>query len=117
MNNEKGSDKEMEILNKLADNIRTIRKFGVKRIGLFGSAVRGELKIERDIDILVEFEEEGEKFSNLMSLYFYLQDLLSKKIDLVTPESISPYLAPYILKEVKYIEVKSKPVYKNFRTC
>ena len=95
----------MEFLNKLADNIRTIRKFGVKRIGLFGSAVvRGELKIRGDIDILVEFEEEGEKFSNLMNLYFYLQDLLSKKVDLVTPESISPYLAPYILKEVKYIE-------------
>ncbi|HID19455.1 MAG TPA: nucleotidyltransferase [Methanophagales archaeon] len=97
----------MELLNKLADNIRTIRKFGVKRIGLFGSAVRGELKIESDIHILVEFEEEGEKFSNLMNLYFYLQDLLSKKIDLVTPESISPYLAPYILKEVKYIEEPS----------
>lgn len=107
MDNEKGSDKEMDILNKLADNIRTIRKFGVKRIGLFGSAVRGELKIGSDIDILVEFEEEGEKFSNLMNLYFYLQDLLSKKVDLVTPESISPYLAPYILKEVKYIEEPS----------
>lgn len=98
MNIEKGSDKEMEILNKLAENIRTIRKFGVKRIGLFGSAVRGELEIESDIDILVEFEEEGEKCSNLMNLYFYLQDLLSKKIDLVTPESISPYLAPYYSK-------------------
>ena len=117
MNNEKGSGKERDILNTLADNIRTIRKFGVKRIGLFGSVVRGELKIESDIDILVEFEEESEKFPNLMNLYFYLQDLLSGKVDLVTPESISPYLAPYILKEVKYIEVKSKSFYKNFRTC
>ncbi|KAF5438201.1 hypothetical protein C5S35_00190 [Candidatus Methanophagaceae archaeon] len=107
MNNEKGTGKEMEISNKLADNLRTIRKFGVKRIGLFGSAVRGEMEIESDIDILVEFEKEGENFSNLINLYFYLQDLLSKKIDLVTPESISPYLAPYILKEVKYIETPS----------
>jgi len=104
MNNEKGPGKRRDILNKLADNLRTIRRFGVKRIGLFGSAVRGEMKTESDIDILVEFEEGGEKFSNLINLYFYLQDLLSRKIDLVTPESISPYLAPYILKEVKYIE-------------
>lgn len=66
MNNEKGSGKKMDILNKLTDNIRTIRKFGVKRIGLFGSAVRGEMEIESDIDIIVEFEEEGEKFSNLI---------------------------------------------------
>jgi predicted nucleotidyltransferase len=107
MNNEKGSGKKRDILNKLADNIKTIRKFGVKRIGLFGSVVRGEMKIESDVDILVEFEEGGEKFANLINLYFYLQDLLSKKIDLVTPESISPYLAPYILKEVKYIETPS----------
>ena len=107
MNNEKGTGKEMEISNKLADNLRTIRKFGVKRIGLFGSAVRGEMEIESDIDILVEFEKEGENFSNLINLYFYLQDLLSRRIDLVTPESISPYLAPYILKEVKYIETPS----------
>jgi len=107
MINEKGSGKKRDILNKLAENIRTIRKFGVKRIGLFGSAVRGEMKIGSDIDILVEFEEGGEKFANLINLYFYLQDLLSKKIDLVTPESISPYLAPYILKEVKYIETPS----------
>jgi len=107
MNIEKGSGKKRDILNTLADNIKTIRKFGVKRIGLFGSAVRGEMKIESDVDILVEFEEGGENFSNLINLYFYLQDLLSKKIDLVTPESISPYLAPYILKEVKYIETPS----------
>jgi predicted nucleotidyltransferase len=107
MINEKGSGKKRDILNTLADNIRTIKKFGVKRIGLFGSAVRGELKIGSDIDILVEFEKESEKFSNLMNLYFYLQDLLSRKIDLVTPESISPYIAPYILKEVKYIEEPS----------
>ena len=97
----------MNVLNKLTDNIRTIKKFGVKRIGLFGSAVRGEMKIESDIDIFVEFEEGSEKFSNLINLYFYLQDLLNRKIELVTPESISPYLAPYILKEVKYIEEPS----------
>jgi hypothetical protein len=94
----------MDVLNKLTDNIKAIRKFGVKRIGLFGSAVRGEMKIESDIDILVEFEEGSEKFSNLINVYFYLQDLLNRKIELVTPESISPYLAPYILKEVKYVE-------------
>ncbi len=102
--NKKRSSKKREILDKLANNLRTMREFGVKRIGLFGSAVRGEIKIGSDIDIMVEFEEGDEKFSNLMNLYFYLQDLLGRKIDLVTPDSISPYLAPHILKEVKYIE-------------
>ena len=104
MDDVKNSSTKTDILEKLEDNITTIKKFGVKRIGLFGSAVRGELKDESDIDLIIEFEEECEKFSNLMNLYFYLQGLLNRKVDLVTSDSISPYLAPYILKEVKYIE-------------
>ncbi len=84
-----------------------MRKFGVKRIGLFGSIVRGDAKEGSDIDILVEFEEGNERFSNLMGLYFYLQDLLGREIDLVTRGSLSPYLAPFILREVEYIETAS----------
>ena len=104
MDDVKNLSTETDILEKLEDNITTIKKFGVKRIGLFGSAVRGELKDESDVDLMIEFEEECEKFSNLMNLYFYLRGLLNRKVDLVTSGSISPYLAPYILKEVKYVE-------------
>ncbi|TKY91391.1 MAG: nucleotidyltransferase [Candidatus Methanomarinus sp.] len=94
----------IDISSELEENIIIIKKFGVRRIGLFGSAVRGELTKESDVDLLVEFEEECENFFNLINLYFFLQNLLHRKIDLVTTDSISPYLAPYILKEVKYIE-------------
>ena len=93
-----------EIRNKLIKNIKTIKKYGVKRLGLFGSLARGEASNESDIDILVEFKKENENFNNLINLYFFLEDLFGRKIDLVTPESISPYIAPYILKEVEYIE-------------
>ncbi len=104
MNNEKLSVRKTEIINKLMKNGKIIRNFGVRRIGLFGSVVKGETKDESDIDIMVEFEEREEKYSNLINLYFFLQDLLGRKIDLVTPNSISPYLSSYILKEVEYIE-------------
>ncbi len=97
----------LEILNKLEGDLASIKGFGVKRIGLFGSAVRGDMKRKSDVDILVEFEEGNENFSNLVNLYFYLTSLLTRKIDLVTRESLSPYLAPYILDEVKYIETSS----------
>ena len=46
-----------EILKKLKENREKIRKFGVKRIGLFGSYIRNEQKKESDIDVLVEFEK------------------------------------------------------------
>ncbi|MCK5216821.1 MAG: nucleotidyltransferase family protein [Methanosarcinales archaeon] len=81
----------IDISSELEENIIIIKKFGVRRIGLFGSAVRGELTKESDVDLLVEFEEECENFSNLINLYFFLQNLLHRKIDLVTTDSISPY--------------------------
>lgn len=93
-----------DIISKLKKNIDAIKNFGVRKIGLFGSVAKEEANIESDIDILVEFDEGSEKFSNLINLYFFLQDLLDRKIDLVTSKSISPYIAPYILKEVEYIE-------------
>jgi hypothetical protein len=43
-------------------------------------------------------------FFQFNKFIFFLRNLLHRKIDLVTTDSISPYLAPYILKEVKYIE-------------
>ena len=93
-----------EIKKLLIKNKQNIRKFGVKTIGLFGSVIYSRQKTGSDIDILVEFEKENEKYKNLINLYFFLQDLFGRKIDLVTSNSISPYIAPYILKEVEYIE-------------
>lgn len=100
----KEDSRERDIANLLAKNLGAIKNFGVKKIGLFGSVVKGEAKGENDIDILVEFDDGSEKFGNLISLYFFLQDLLDRKTDLVISGNISPYLAPYILKEGDYIE-------------
>ncbi|MEW6069404.1 MAG: nucleotidyltransferase family protein [Candidatus Thermoplasmatota archaeon] len=108
MNDKNPITRKAEIINKLANNVGTIGKFGVRRIGLFGSVAKGEIKPGSDIDIIVEFEEGKENFKNLINLYFFLSDLLGSKIDLVTPESLSPYIAPYILKEVEYIEELSR---------
>ena len=41
-------------------------------------------------------------FENFINLAFFLEDLFGKKIDLVTPESISPYIRPYVEREVVY---------------
>ena len=104
---EKRQSGKKDVKVQIANNLSNMRKFGIKRIGLFGSVVRGDEKIDSDIDILVEFEKGHEKFTNLMELYFYLQDMLGRKIDLVTTGSLSVYLAPYILEEVEYIEAAS----------
>ncbi len=90
------------ILTKLEENTSTIKKFGVKRIGLFGSYLRKEQKPTSDIDILVEFEKGKVTFDNYMDLKFFLEDLFQCKVDLVMKDAIKPDLKPYILGSVKY---------------
>ena len=91
-----------EILKKIEESKDKIKKFGVRRIGLFGSYIRSEQKKESDIDVLVEFEKGKKTFDNYMELKFFLEDLFNCKVDLVILESIKPDLKPHILKSVKY---------------
>ena len=94
-----------EILKMIRENKGKIKEFGVKRIGIFGSFVKDTATEKSDIDIIVEFEEGKKNFENFINLAFFLEEILGRKIDLLTPESISPYIKPYIEKEVIYERV------------
>ena len=74
---------------------------GVRKLGIFGSFVRGEARADSDVDMLVEFEPAKKTFDNFMALSFLLEDLLQRRVELVTSESLSPYLRPHILDEVE----------------
>ena len=74
------------------------RRFGVKRIGIFGSHARGEEKATNDVDVLVEFEVPS--FDNFMELAFFLEDLFGREVDLVTTGGLSPHVAPFVEREV-----------------
>ncbi|NVM52345.1 MAG: nucleotidyltransferase family protein [Candidatus Helarchaeota archaeon] len=79
-----------------------IEKYGVKRIGLFGSYIRNKQQDKSDIDILVEFKKGQKTFDNYMELKFFLEDLFECKVDLVIIEAIKPDLKPYIMGSVKF---------------
>ena len=95
------------ILNKefikqtLVDNRKALRKYGVKRIGLFGSYVRGTATAASDIDFLVELERLT--FRDYMGLALFLEDLFEKDVDLLTPTSIKPGIKPYVEREIEYV--------------
>ena len=75
-------------------------KFKVKEIGIFGSYVRGEESEKSDVDILVEFSEPiGWEFIDLVE---FLENILGRKVDLVTVRALKPQLKDKILKEVVY---------------
>jgi len=71
------------ILKKIRENMDVIRGYGVEKIGLFGSYVKGEQRLGSDVDILVEFKRGMKTFDNYMGLKFFLEDLLGCKVDLV----------------------------------
>ena len=89
------------IKQTLVANRKTLRKYGVKRIGLFGSYARGSATAASDIDFLVELERLT--FRDYMGLALFLEDLFEKDVDLLTPTSIKPGFKPYIEKEIEYV--------------
>ncbi len=89
-------DEIIKILDKYKGELK--RKYGIKSIKIFGSYVRGEQKETGDIDIIVDFEE-FPTFVEFLRLQEELEEILEIKVDLLTEESISPYIKPYI-KEI-----------------
>lgn len=94
------------ILSILKENKNNLRQFGVLKIGLFGSYIRNESTDLSDIDFIVEFEEGKKNYDNFITLTFFLEKLFKKEVDLLTLDSLSPYIKPYILREVKYEAIK-----------
>jgi hypothetical protein len=94
---------KVELIEKLLSAQEAIRGYGVKHLGIFGSFVRNEATETSDIDFFIEFYPEKKNFDNFMELAFLLQNLLGRKVEIVTPQSLSKYIGPYILKEVEYV--------------
>ncbi len=90
------------ILKTLADNYLQLAGYGVNQIGLFGSYLRNEATVNSDIDLLVDIRQEKKTFRNFMSLNYFLEELLHHKVDLITRQSLSPYIGPHILQTIEY---------------
>ncbi|OGK09968.1 hypothetical protein A2767_01850 [Candidatus Roizmanbacteria bacterium RIFCSPHIGHO2_01_FULL_35_10] len=89
----------MDEIKKIKPKIIPIlKKYHVNRASLFGSLVRGEMKKNSDIDILVEVPKDKSLFE-FMDIQFDLEDALNKKVDLVEYHLIKPRLKQLILKE------------------
>jgi len=91
-----------EILDVVELHRDAIKKFGVRRLGLFGSHARGEGKETSDLDFLVDFERKT--FDNYMDLKEFLEDLFNCPVDLVMVDAIKPRLKPIILNETLYAQ-------------
>jgi predicted nucleotidyltransferase len=78
-----------------------ILRLGVRRLALFGSVQRDAARADSDVDVLVEFRPGEKSFDHFVALGDLLEQLLGRRVELVTPESLSPFLRPYILAEAQ----------------
>jgi len=92
---------DLETFNRM-ESIILKKRFGVAKIGIFGSFVRGEERPESDVDVLVTFRKGEETFDHYMDCKFYLEDLFGRNVDLVMKGAIKPRIREYILGEVVY---------------
>ncbi len=93
-------DKEVhhEIENIKRKIIPILEHYGVRRAGLFGSVVGGELREDSDIDILVEIERDI-SLLDFVEFKLEIKEKLGRKADLVEYSAIKPLLKDIILRE------------------
>lgn len=76
-------------------------RFGVTKIGLFGSYARGEAREDSDIDVAIELSRySADGYFGVLHL---LEDSFKKRIDLGIESNFKPILRPYIMKEIIYV--------------
>lgn len=91
------------VLQRIVEIRQQLVRLGVQSIGLFGSFVRNEQTATSDVDILVEFFPASHTFDNFMDVSLLLEEVLGRRVELVTRQSLSPHLGPHIVREVEWV--------------
>jgi predicted nucleotidyltransferase len=103
----KESLNKYQIFDLLRKNEQIIQNFGVEKIGLFGSFVLNHQTPESDIDLLVQFKKGKKTYKNFIQLAFFLEKIFGKNVDLLTEQSLSPFIGKHILNEAEYVSIGS----------
>lgn len=88
-----------EAITRLQRIEAEVQRLGVRRLALFGSVLRNEARPDSDVDLLVEFAPGEKSLDRFMALADLLESVLERPVELVTTESLSPYIGPHILAE------------------
>lgn len=90
-----------DLIERLKSLQPRLHDHGVERLALFGSFARDQPQRSSDIDLLVEFSLGKKTYDNFLSVCDLLESSLGRKVDLLTPESLSPHIGPRILAEAQ----------------
>lgn len=95
-----GKKEVIEIIRSIKPEIKA--RYGVQRLGFFGSYAREQRRKRSDIDILVAFSRDIDLF-DFLDLREYLESKLNSKVDLVMESAPKPAIGMHILAEVEYV--------------
>ncbi|MFP5286312.1 MAG: nucleotidyltransferase family protein [Thermoanaerobaculia bacterium] len=87
-----------DVLATLAAHREELRQFDVTSLRLFGSVARGEASPGSDVDLLVSFRKTP-TFSGYMKLRIFLEDLLGRKVDLITESGLRDRVRPSVERD------------------
>ncbi|MFA0823698.1 MAG: nucleotidyltransferase family protein [Methanomethylovorans sp.] len=88
--------------DKAEELLDLCRQNDISSLGLFGSYSRGQQTQNSDIDLLVTFSK-GKSLIDHVRAEKAFENLLGKKVDLITERSLSPYIAPMVKTDLKRI--------------
>jgi predicted nucleotidyltransferase len=95
---------KMFILDFLAQHKNVFyQKYGVTKIGLFGSYAREDFKDGSDIDIAIEMQNEKKSLNTFFSLKRELEEAFNLKVDLGIESSLKTIAKEKIMKEIVYV--------------
>jgi predicted nucleotidyltransferase len=89
-----------KIQQKKKEILLVAQQHGIVNIRIFGSVARGDDNLQSDVDLLVDLEQ-GRTLFDLGGALIKLQDLLGRKVDIVTERGLHWYLKEKIMKEAK----------------
>jgi predicted nucleotidyltransferase len=89
------------VLSTLAEHRAELRRFGVKRLGLFGSTARGEAGPDSDLDFVVELERLTS--DDYFGLLFFLEDALGRQVDLAICDDLRWQVKRRVEQEARYV--------------
>lgn len=80
------------------------RRYRVRELAVFGSAARGEMTPDSDIDLLLEFQPDARMgLFEFVAMERELAALLGRKVDLVSKRGLEPRVRPQVLRDAKVV--------------
>jgi predicted nucleotidyltransferase len=91
--------KRADVIRLIREHLEDLHRFHVRAMSLFGSVARDEARPDSDVDVLVDFDGDP-TFEDYVGLSLFLEELLGRRVDVLTRDGIKPRVRPLIERDL-----------------